>query len=188
MCKLVNINFVEGRYKLWLNSLAGGTPQQALAPMYKIKFVLPPIYNIDPKFTQSLIFVKSVWKGQQEVATTDSFWTFMIEGKPLPNNCQSRADISIDGQNASCSSNSKIICKFPIAPYMDFAGAEIATYKEFEGNVIDNGILVGDTFVNGGSITLTLIGNTGIPIADVQNVLNHYELELDIQLVENTKN
>lgn len=183
MCKVVDVGFVQGRYKMWLNSFSGGRSlDPANHPMYKVKFTIPPIYNIDPKYTQSLIFVKSVWKGEQEAGTTDVFWTFFIEGKSLPHNFQSRTHLSGNSQ----SSNSKVICKFPQEAYYPIAGNPSASYHEYHGNVIDNGILVGDTFVNGGDITLTLIGNTGVPIADAMSLTNHYELEIDIQLVENT--
>jgi len=184
MCRVVDVGYVQGRYKMWLNSFSGGHSIAPTHPMLKVKFDIPPIYNIDPKYTQSLIFVKSVWKGDQDPATADVFWTFFIEGKSLPHNFQSRTHLPERDQ----SSNSKVLCKFPQEVYYPIQGNPSATYHEYNGNVIDNGILVGDTFVNGGDITLTLVGNTGVPIADPMTLDNHYELEIDIQLVENKIN
>tara|TARA_R100000808_G_C2148023_1_gene156080 strand:+ start:1156 stop:1686 length:531 start_codon:yes stop_codon:yes gene_type:complete len=159
------ITDVEGRYKVWIDSRSGRGADSSLLTYDNI-----PIFNIHPKFKQSLVYVKTLIIGEPAAVNTASY-VVSIKGKSFPNNFQTQRIGQVRLQHNSdainSDTNSRVVC---------CAKEEVSS---FGGSAKHDGILCGDTFVNAGSFSVEILG--------LANDQDHYLMELDIELVENVR-
>lgn len=168
MC-IETISSTEGRYKVWIISSSGTNTTGVANSVKKLRYDNIPIFNVDPKYTKSLVFVKSFFVMPKQQADL-GYYVISVEGKSFPNNFQTQ---KIDAQTfdeldaINSDSNSRIL---------SIVGSDT---NNISGCAKDNGILCGNTFINSGPFTISI---TGLDVAQI-----YYYLELEIQLIENVK-
>tara|TARA_Y100000401_G_scaffold85770_1_gene71043 strand:+ start:1180 stop:1734 length:555 start_codon:yes stop_codon:yes gene_type:complete len=178
MSKIITQDEARTRFKVWLYSGNGRSLDGN--NINKLMFDNLPIFNIDPEYKSSLVFVRSMWrkKTDQLLSDDDEIIGIYVDGHSYPNNYFA---------GVGTPTNTTCLAQIPQIRFNGNppAGSKEETHGYFfqqNGNVKDNGVYCGDTFVNGGAITIWLVGDSGSEFLDANGA---YWLELDVQLIKN---
>lgn len=184
----MKVQEAKKNYKIWLDSDDGefGITQN----IGTIKWAIPPMWSIDPKYQTSLVYLKSFWFDNAE-QTTKCF-KLRLNGCSMPNNYSggntNRGTGDVFPRKGGLSN---LIAVIPNSSYKGVSDSGGVSPEEddypagsgmvFSGNVKDNGIYVGSTIVNDGNIEIILETEDYVKIQGE----GKYIVELDVYLIEN---
>tara|TARA_R110000822_G_scaffold95742_1_gene218539 strand:- start:4585 stop:5148 length:564 start_codon:yes stop_codon:yes gene_type:complete len=183
---LLNINNTKTRYTIHIDSRYGVQVDDSIK---KVQYCSANFFNIDPKYTKSLIYVKYFQMTPGPADQTDVSFDIVCRNKTFPNNLVLRNPSSVGAIAHGLPTNgsySQIIAVVPAKgiSFSDTAGGQInaGIMMEFPGSVQENGILCGETFINGGDFIIEIIGDENSPL---ETAAGFYKMTIEVQLVEN---